>query len=220
MHSIILPCYNGALYIEECILSVLSQISKADELIIIDDASTDGSSEIIQNIEDDRIRIIHRNKNGGIGEARNDGLKVAKGKYINFIDADDYWPQGRYHSLELIIKKHECPNVISGKVEHFYSPEIDPLRLAHLKLPSIQDASLPGSVVISHDLIQKIGYFDTSLKGGEFVDLMAKALREQSSWVKSEDIFLLRRIHLTNYTLNKTQMNHAYLTVIKNHLKR
>jgi hypothetical protein len=74
--------------------------------------------------------------------------------------------------------------------------------------------------VISHDLIQKIGYFDTSLKGGEFVDLMAKALREQSSWIKSEDIFLLRRIHLTNYTLNKTQMNRAYLTVIKNHLKR
>ena len=220
MHSVILPCYNGALYLEECVLSVLSQISDADELIIIDDGSTDESSRIIQRFEDHRIRLIHRNKNGGIGEARNDGLRIARGRYINFIDADDYWPKGRYKSLEALIKKHQYPDVISGKVEHFYSPEIDPKRLAHFKLPPIQDASLPGSVVISNDLIQKIGHFDISLKGGEFVDLMAKILHEKSSWIKSEDIFLLRRIHLSNYTLNKKQINDSYLTVIKKHLKR
>ena len=88
MHSIILPCYNGALYIEECILSVLSQISEADELIIIDDASTDGSSEIIQSFEDDRIRIIHRNKN-------------AKEIYKNFEGIDeDFWIWFQFTKIE------------------------------------------------------------------------------------------------------------------------
>jgi glycosyltransferase involved in cell wall biosynthesis len=221
MHSIILPCFNAALYVEEAIYSVISQIAKDDELIIIDDASTDSSLEVIERSKDSRIRLIKRQKNGGIGVARNDGLKIAQGHYIDFIDADDYWSSHRYEIIQTIIKQHQSPDIISGKVEHFYSPDIDPKSLAHFKLPPVQQAHLPGSVTIRHDLIKKVGYFEPHLKGGEFIDLMAKILREQPLWIKSDAIFLSRRIHLTNYTtLNKDQTREGYLAVIKHHLKR
>lgn len=89
--SIITACYNSEKYIEETIESVLNQTYIDWEWIIVDDCSKDDSVKIIEKYEDDRINLIVLNENAGAAEARNVGIKKAKGRYITFIDSDDVW---------------------------------------------------------------------------------------------------------------------------------
>lgn len=88
--SVILPAYNSEKLLSFSVRSVLEQSFRDFELIIIDDGSTDGTALLCDAFaaEDDRVRVVHR-ENGGVSEARNTGLKMALGKKIAFIDADD-----------------------------------------------------------------------------------------------------------------------------------
>lgn len=89
--SVIIPVYNTKEYLDECIQSVLSQTQKETEIIIVDDGSTDGSREIIEEYENEYENIIAiYQSNQKLGAARNVGVKVASGKYIYFLDSDDY----------------------------------------------------------------------------------------------------------------------------------
>ena len=89
--SIILPIYNVEKYLSSCIDSVLSQFFTDYEIILVDDGSTDASPKICDEYaaEYGCIQVIHKN-NGGLSDARNVGLKAAKGEYVFFIDSDDY----------------------------------------------------------------------------------------------------------------------------------
>ena len=89
--SVIVPIYGVEAYLPQCVDSVLSQTYSAFELILVDDESPDRSPEICDAYaaKDSRIRVIHK-RNGGLSDARNAGLDVATGKYIYFLDGDDY----------------------------------------------------------------------------------------------------------------------------------
>lgn len=88
--SIVMPGYNVEKYIERAVDSVLNQSKKDFELIIVNDGSTDKTKEICDGFKDKKIKVIHK-KNGGLSDARNEGVKKATGEYIIFMDSDDYW---------------------------------------------------------------------------------------------------------------------------------
>ena len=89
--SIILPVYNVSQYLDECFNSILSQTYKNIEIIFVDDGSTDNSGEMLDEYakKDERVKVYHK-ENGGVSSAKNVGLKHCTGKYITFIDPDDY----------------------------------------------------------------------------------------------------------------------------------
>ena len=89
--SVIIPVYNVELYLEKCIRSVINQSYRDLEIILVDDGATDSSGMICDRYAevDSRIRVLHTS-NGGLSVARNNGLKIAKGEYITFVDSDDY----------------------------------------------------------------------------------------------------------------------------------
>lgn len=89
--NVIVPVYNVAEFLPDCLDSLLSQNFDAMEIICVDDKSTDNSLEILEDYasKDKRIRVIKHEQNRGLGEARNSGLKVATGEYIHFLDSDD-----------------------------------------------------------------------------------------------------------------------------------
>jgi len=92
--SVIIPIYNAQKYLEETILSVLNQTYEDFELLLVNHNSTDGSTAIIEKYEaqDTRIKVVNLDVNkGGPAYPRNEGLKIAKGKYVAFLDSDDVW---------------------------------------------------------------------------------------------------------------------------------
>jgi len=93
MVSIITPLYNGEKYIEETIKSVQNQTYKNWEMLIADDQSSDGGADIVRVYaeNDQRIKLISLEKNGGAAVARNTAISQANGKYIAFLDSDDLW---------------------------------------------------------------------------------------------------------------------------------
>ncbi|MEE0335032.1 MAG: glycosyltransferase [Catenibacterium mitsuokai] len=97
--SVIVPVYQVENYLNQCIESIIEQTYTNLEIILIDDGSKDNCPQICDDwsIKDKRIKVIHK-KNGGLSDARNVGLDIAKGKYIAFIDSDD-WVDSRYIEL-------------------------------------------------------------------------------------------------------------------------
>jgi glycosyltransferase involved in cell wall biosynthesis len=89
--SIIVPVYNVEEYLKRCIESLIEQTYKNIEIILVDDGSTDNCSAMCDSLakKDKRIKAFHKN-NGGLSDARNFGLRKAKGEYILFVDSDDY----------------------------------------------------------------------------------------------------------------------------------
>jgi teichuronic acid biosynthesis glycosyltransferase TuaG len=128
--SIITPSFNSARFIKECIDSVLSQTYADWELLIVDDCSKDNSKELLFNIEkkDPRVKVTFLDNNIGSAEARNIAIRQAKGKYIAFLDSDDYWEKEKLANQIEFMKSNDIafsfssyiPISEDGKV--FYSP--------------------------------------------------------------------------------------------------
>lgn len=112
--SVIMPVYNAEKHIKEAIESILYQTENNLELIIIDDCGSDSSMEIVQNIGDDRISIIHNQQNRGIAYSRNQGLKYARGKYIALMDDDDIAPLDRLDIEGCYLDEHADIDVVGG----------------------------------------------------------------------------------------------------------
>lgn len=106
--SIIVPMYNASLYIQDTIESILKQTYKNFELIIVDDGSTDDSVQIVHHLlkQDNRIKLLSQ-ENKGAGGARNYGIREAKGKYIRFVDSDDFIPNDSIQKmLDIIVDEN------------------------------------------------------------------------------------------------------------------
>lgn len=116
MFSVIIPIYNKLPHLDRSINSVLNQTFKEFELILVDDASTDGSSEKISDYKDSRIKILKRDTPGPGGyAARNLGITNAKYEWVAFLDADDEWNKNYLYEREIAIQKHGKVEVISSK---------------------------------------------------------------------------------------------------------
>lgn len=124
-YSIIVPAYNVAQYIEECVESVLNQDYDNYEVIVVDDGATDETPQIIDNLaqKSKKVRVIHQ-KNGGLSAARNSGIEAASGDYILFLDGDDFWSDNQFLTgLNNIIKK-ETVDVIIFPFSYYYQNKL------------------------------------------------------------------------------------------------
>lgn len=127
--SIGIPVYNVEPYIEKCLLSVLNQTYQNLEILVIDDLGTDGSMQIVERLRQSHplghlIRVIHHDVNKGIGEARNTMIAEARGRYLYFIDSDDYMEpnaielllaQALQHRTDVVIASHRRVAMGSGE---------------------------------------------------------------------------------------------------------
>ena len=122
--SIIVPIYNVDKYLEECIESLRNQTYKNLEIILINDGSTDNSEQIFRHEakQDNRIVFINK-KNGGSASAKNEGLKIAKGDYIAFVDSDDFIELDMIEYMVNTIKKYNA-DIVQCKLRDYYTNTI------------------------------------------------------------------------------------------------
>lgn len=113
--SVIMPAYNGEKYIEEAIDSILNQTYDNVELIIVEDASLDGTLSIIEKYQDDRIRLFRNDKNRGIAYSTNFGIDNSNGKYIALLDDDDIATPRRLELQVDFLEEHEEIDILGGR---------------------------------------------------------------------------------------------------------
>ncbi|WP_139904171.1 glycosyltransferase family 2 protein [Clostridium thermarum] len=118
--SVIVPIYNVEPYLRQCIESIINQTYRNIEIILVDDGSTDKCGDICDEYaaKDQRIKVIHK-KNGGQDSARKEGMKIAQGVYIGYVDGDDWIEPEMYESLYKLAKKSGALIVESGVIDTY-----------------------------------------------------------------------------------------------------
>lgn len=116
MVSIIVPVHNTCKYVKQCIDSVISQTYCEWELLLINDGSTDGSEKVCKDysLKDNRIKCVNK-QNTGVSDTRNYGINISRGKYIIFLDSDDYWCDNRILEKMLCLAKKYNLDIVRGE---------------------------------------------------------------------------------------------------------
>lgn len=135
--SIIVPIYNAEKYLNKCIKSLINQTKENIEFILVNDGSTDSSEEIIKSYKDKRIKYF-KNKNQGIGKTRNFGIEKATGKYIMFLDSDDYLAT---HACEELFNKAEKEK-LDLVINNFYRVEEETEKEEEIKISEFENTTL------------------------------------------------------------------------------
>jgi len=171
--SVVIPCFNGETFLADSIDSVLNQTYPNIELIVVDDGSTDNSSVIMNQYTDKIITITQAN--AGLPSARNSGIKIAKGEFIAFLDADDYWDKDFILEMHTAIQHSNAGIAYCGwqnigltgaRGNPFIPPdyEIDPEKIPKL----IENARWPvHAALVRMNVCNKINGFNPLLKSCE-----------------------------------------------------
>ena len=185
--SVIIPTYNRAELLPLAVKSVLEQTFQDFEIIIVDDASTDNTEEIVNSLSDKRIKYILHETNKGESWTRNTGLKNGKGEYIAWLDDDDEWLSDKLQRQVAILdhSSKEVGGVYTGQVNiDGTTGRVLSTRLASKRgnlfteLLSGGCYIAPSSLMLRTSCIEKVGWFDKSIIFGPDTDMWVRIAKE------------------------------------------
>lgn len=216
--SIIVPVYNAEKYIERCIVSLINQSKKDIEIILINDGSSDNSKKIIEKFDDPRIKYFEQ-QNKGIGKTRNRGINESHGKYIMFVDSDDYLPQNSCETFWNYVEKDSADLIVSDYYKDIKG-DISIVKIDNFKPASLnEDGSLllkinlgPCNKIYSSKLIKdnKI-YFNEDYKY-EDVPFVLECIKNANRIIKINEPLSYYYIHSGSET---TTRNEKIFDIIK-----
>jgi glycosyltransferase involved in cell wall biosynthesis len=225
--SVVIPAYNYSKYILETLRSVEFQTFTNWECIIVDDGSTDDTAEVVKAMtsRDDRFKYVYQN-NKGLPGARNTGIREAKGKYLQFLDADDLIEKGKLQAHFETLEKEGRDTLVYGSIKHFkenpteYNLRVIPKLSGQLTLlPRIMDDNifLVSAPMLSKETAIKAGSFDESLKSLEDWDFWIRCLLKGTRFLYLEqpNTATLIRSHGSNMSSNHKRMWEARKIVRK-----
>jgi glycosyltransferase involved in cell wall biosynthesis len=176
LFSVIIPTFNRLPFLKKAIDSVLSQSYSNFELIVVDDGSTDGTSDLLATYEDNRLISLYQ-ENSGVSSARNKALNIAKGDFIAFLDSDDWWEDNKLQRTIDYIKDFPRINIFHTEELWYRSGKLLNQKKKHKK-PSgeVYIQALPlccisiSTVAIKKVIFNKVGLFDETLEACEDYD--------------------------------------------------
>lgn len=217
--SVIMAVYNYGRYLREAIDSVLGQTYPTYELVIVNDGSTDETEEIALSYGS-RIRY-HLQKHQGLSAPKNQGVRLARGEYVTFLDADDIWPEKRLQMLMAPFLNDMEIEMAFGRLHNFLSPEVIGKKEILESLSEPMNGICSGTMLIKKDSFLKVGYFKLEWTVTEFLDwyLHAKELNLKTAWV--QELVLQRRLHENNNTfVHRGQLSSEFARALKSSLQR
>jgi glycosyltransferase involved in cell wall biosynthesis len=217
--SAVIPAYNTEKYLCRAITSVLAQSYRPIECIVVDDGSTDRTAEVARSFGD-RIRYIAQ-RNSGASAARNTGIQVAQGKYIAFLDADDYWLDTKVAHQMRVLAAHPglrlvsthwtwLPSTIDPTLADFKGPPFDPAAVQIL--PGWESLLLDPylgtpTVIVETAAARAAGGFDTTLRSAEDVDFFLRVCDDQPYAILRQSLL---GYQLRPGSLTRTESSHRY----------
>ena len=209
--SAIIGVRDGEKYFGEALDSIADQNFEDLEVIVIDDGSKDASVAIAKR-HPISPRVLSQAPLG-VGAALNTGIRVARGRYLAFLDCDDVWPKGRLHLMIGIIEREAAIDGVLGRAvntdEHLNA------------ISSPQPARVIGAWVIKRTSALKIGEFRTDVAHAAIIDWSSRANHVGLKFKILNEIVLLRRIHGANLGIrDRSRAQVDLLRVIRDHHKR
>lgn len=211
--SVIITVYNYAQYIERAIRSVFNQTLERSkyEIIIVNDASTDASTEILKNYETD-IRLVNLEKNVGLAEARNIGIRKARGQFVVFLDADDYIHTELLRVQSLFLTENNNLDAVS--VDYYLVDEKE----KHSSHISADEKPIACGIMFRKERLFEIGLYDKEFRAREEEDLRKRFLKQYKIYNIILPLYRYRK-HTNNLTNNKGEMKKYSLLLKKKHGK-
>lgn len=173
--AVIIPVYNGERFIRRALDSVIRQTQPAEQIIVIDDGSTDTTKQTVQNAYGQRVTLISQ-RNGGLSNARNTGLRVANCEFVAFLDADDWWEPAKLEKqLDSFARDPGAVGNYTGLhlVDESSGEETDtpPADLRRSQLRWCNPGVPPSSMMLRSSLLKEVGTFKEELRACEDWDL-------------------------------------------------
>jgi glycosyltransferase involved in cell wall biosynthesis len=214
--SVVIPAYNAEAFICEALDSVLAQTFTDFEVVVVNDASTDGTAEILREYEGTgRVRVVTHEVNRGLSAARNSGIRNARGKYITFLDADDVWrPEKLAHQFSVLGQHPELMLLGSGELSFQ-----DGTRFAFPPLPDKPDVRpvkwerllccscglSPSNAIARRECFDEVGGFDESLRAAEDRDMWLRIV-DRFGGAVDNGVVSAWRLHGTNMSADPVRM--------------
>ena len=200
--SVVMPVYNAEPYVADAIRSILTQSLEDFEFIIIDNGSTDGSSQIIRSFTDPRIRVVTNPVNVGPPPALNQGLRLANGKYVARMDADDITLPGRLAKQWAFMEEHpRCAAVgtqavlIDAMGQSMYEPWCPTMMDAIRWRLLFSSPFVHSSVMMRREMVLEVGGYNESLRHAADYALWSRLLREGYEIANLPETLTQLRIH-------------------------
>jgi glycosyltransferase involved in cell wall biosynthesis len=195
--SVIIPAFNAERYLAAAIQSVLKQTLQPDEVIVVNDGSTDRTAAVLAGYGD-RIVVVEQ-ANGGISVANNRGVAAADGLFLSFLDADDLWVADKLERQMEWMATHPETDIVFGHVRQFISEELSEADRSRLFCPPEPQAGVMKiTMLVRRAAFDRVGPFDEGLRNADFVDWYARAFDQELQIHMLPEVVALRRQHNAN----------------------
>lgn len=229
--SVIVPCYNAEGYLPATLGSVLAQTYRELELIVVDDASTDGSAAVVErlSLQDPRVRLLRMPRNAGAPAApRNLGTREARGEWIAYLDADDIW-HPRKLELQLQALREHGGEMCSARMTDFRDER--EIRFAMLTMPPVSRVDFgmqlrkyrtpTSSILIRRDLMLALPFNENlTLKAREDTDTFIRVHEHLPHSLKIEHPLVFYRLQAAQISGNKLKMVKRHLLMLRRYRRR
>ena len=219
--SCIVPVYNGERYLGEAIESILRQNYRPIEIIIADDGSTDRTAAIAAAYGGQVLYL--RQANAGTAAARNLGMRVAKGEFFAFLDADDVWPSDKLDQQMARFQAHPELDFCIAHVQNFWIPELieEEKKFRDHRISKALPGYVTGTLLARRDCFKAVGQFNTAIEHADDTEWFLRANERGAAMELMPDVLLYRRLHHTNLSRVKASNSRdQYLQVLKSALDR
>ncbi len=207
--SVIIPVYNSALFLPELLNNIYKQHYTPLEIIIVDDGSTDSTAILIKSFPD--IKYIYQT-NKGPAAARNEGLAVATGEYIAFIDSDDLWNENTLLTFSKILVNNNDIDIVEGLIKEIPFKKSSYSKIKHLN--PFYHCSF-GSCLIRKSAFDKVGNCNERLIYTEDVDWFTRAWEMNIVKKRIDFVSIFYRKHQHNMTNNSANCLHYKLLLLQ-----
>lgn len=217
--SVIIPVFNGECYLDEAIQSVLAQTYCPMEVIVVDDGSTDGSANILKNYGS-AIRYYYQ-PNLGQAVAMNQGINLAHGDYLAFLDADDLWTVNKTMLQINAFKINPDVDIVAGYIKQFFSPELDESFTKKIKcLTELMPGRTLKAMLAKREVFDCIGLFETNWDVGVEMSWHLRAIEAGLNVMMLPELVFLRRIHESNKGITNRRFINQRARILKASLDR
>jgi glycosyltransferase involved in cell wall biosynthesis len=214
-----IPVRDGEAYLAEAIESVLGQSRPCDQVVVVDNGSTDRSAEIARGYGS-AVEVVSEPREG-IGAARNAAMRAARGTHVAFLDADDLWEAEKTALQLAAFEADPGLQLAFGHVRQFVSPDLDPEEAAALRVPAeSQPGVYIGAMLAARAAVEAVGLWPEDVQVSDGLTFMLKARELGLKQAMLGPIVTLRRVHGENHSIRNRGERAEFARLLKQSLDR